>query len=775
MPNYRPSHPPQRPSLFYATICGALAIPGLAQAQEAGVSQLAPVKIQGAVPTFKPDTVQSTKFQAPLVDTPQTINIVPSEVLKQQNAQSLQDVLSNVPGVTFSSGEGGAGWGDMFTIRGFSAEQSITVDGVRDSALSTRTDIFNLEQAEVFKGTGSIESGVAAIGGSVNLVSKAPKLDNFYDFNLGVGTDSYRRATADLNHQLGETSAFRLNIMGHGNDVAGRGPTDYKRWGVAPSISWGLGTPTRITASYFHQKDENTPDFGVPLNRSGQRMNYIDKNYWGGISNADIEKTETNSATLRVEHDFSNKASIRNQTRWSQTKRFTYLTTGGRLLNAPGANEQGQLIPKKNGWDNNSNYWGYDTKGNETYPTGYWAVPRLQGNTNSYKGAILANQTDLSLDFNTGRVRHQLVTGLELYEESYRKDPYSHRVPDFGKDNKRAIDVRNPNTHYNGSWATQSSTDESGAKVTNMGVYIYDQISLNKNWEIAAGLRYDQYRVNWYDEFGNREPFEQKNGVWGGRLGIVYKPVEYGSVYLSYSQASQPSVSDAASRSGGQGNAHIDDYSPGQAKTWELGSKWDLLGDRLSVTGALFQIERSNPSDENPDDPGGAPIQSRAKERVRGLELGLAGSITRNWSAYGGVTMLDSKILQHADPLQEGGKMKNVPDMTFNFWTNYAFNHQWDAGVGAQYIGKRRFYEGNTTQNRAPGGSHPANAATPSYWLFNAAVGYNVNKNISLRLNVNNIFDTFYLARATSSSDGFQLYGVPGAGRTVTLNAEARF
>src|SRR5690606_18569706 len=145
----------------------------------------------------------------------------PKDVLEQQGAQSLQDVLRNVPGITFSSGEGGAGWGDMFTIRGFSAEQSITVDGVRDSQLTTRTDIFNLEQAEVYKGTGSVESGVAAIGGSVNLVSKTPQLDNFYHFTGGLGTDRYRRVTADINQQIGENMAFRLNAMYHKNDVAG--------------------------------------------------------------------------------------------------------------------------------------------------------------------------------------------------------------------------------------------------------------------------------------------------------------------------------------------------------------------------------------------------------------------------------------------------------------------------------------------------------------------------------------------------------------------------
>lgn len=764
MPDNHPTRAPNCPSLFYMAICSALIVPTVANAQDSGVSQLAPVKVQGAGPTFQPDAVQSTKFQAPLLDTPQTINIVPSEVLKQQSAQSLQDVLSNVPGITFSSGEGGAGWGDMFTIRGFSAEQSVTVDGVRDSALTSRNDIFNMEQAEVFKGTGSIESGVASIGGSVNMVSKTPKLDNFYDFTVGLGTDRYRRTTADLNHQIGATSAFRLNAMVHENDVSGRGPTDFKRFGIAPSFSWGLGTPTRVTASYFYQKDNNTPDFGVPINRDGHRMKYIGKDYWGGLSNADVEKTETNSAMLRVEHDFNEKFSIRNQTKWSETKRFTYLTSGGRLLDVPAGSSAGAIVTTPT-----NDFWGYDGQGNEVYPSGYLAAPRLN-NVNSYKGTVVANQTDLNFDFNTGSVRHQMVTGLEVYEESYRKDPYSHNVPDFN--GKRVIDVRSPDTHYAGPWKTHTETDESGAKITNWGLYAYDQITLNKNWEIAAGLRYDRFRVKWYEKDGSQGAKQQKDGVWSGRLGVVYKPVEYGSIYASYSQATQPSVAAAASRSGS--NANQADNKPGKATTLELGTKWDLLDEKVSLTGAVFQITRSNPTDT---DELGVTTQSTAKERVRGFELGLAGQITPQWSAHGGFTMMDSEVLEFAeDPLQEGGKMKNVPNMTFNLWTNYAINPQWDAGVGAQYVGKRRFYAGNTTDGERTGKiRYSADVYTPAYWLFNAAVGYKVNKNLSLRLNVNNIFDQFYLARATSSSDGFQLYGVPGAGRTVILNAEARF
>ena len=759
--------PANRAGPLHAALCGALLAPGLGMAQESsGVAELSPVQVTGSAPAFKADHVQSVKFQAPMVDTPQTISIVPAEVLEQQGAQSLQDVLRNVPGITFSSGEGGAGWGDMFTIRGFSAEQSITVDGVRDSQLSTRTDIFNMEQAEVYKGTGSIESGVAAVGGSVNLVSKAPRLGSFYRVNGGIGTDQYRRATVDINHQLSDTAAFRLNAMQHHNRVAGRGPAEFERWGFAPSLSFGLGTDTRATLSYFHQKDTNIPDFGVPVGRDGERMQYISRDYWGGLKNADTEETEVDAFDLNLEHDFNDKVSVRNHSRWSQTKRFTHLTTGGRLLNAPGVTHQGQIIPNPG----NSNYWGYDNDGNEVYPSGHWAAARLFGNVNSYRGKIFANQTDLNLDFQTGAIRHQMVTGLEYYQESYRKDPYTRWLPDLASNRRWAIDARDPLTQYDGPWAMKTGTDSSGAEVTNWGVYAYDQIILAPKWELAAGLRHDRYKVKWYDANGQVQPYSQSDGIWSGRLGLVHKPAENGSVYLSYSRASQPSASAAASRSGGGGDASVSSYSPGVASTWELGTKWELFDQRLLATAALFQVERSNPSDT---DDLGNPTQRAAKERVRGLELGLAGSFTPRWSAYAGMAFMRSKILEDAaDPLQEGGKMKNVPDMTVNLWTTYAFTPEFSGSLGGQYVGKRRFREGNTV---AAKGGHSADVDAPSYWIANAALAYQAHKHLNLRLNVNNLFDTFYYQQVSSSSDGFQLFGVPGAGRSVILSAEASF
>lgn len=759
-----------------AALCTLLAgtSSALAQAPQSSITELTAVRVQGEATPYKPEAVQSPKFVAPLLDTPQTVNVVPAEVLREQNVQTLQQILTNVPGITFSSGEGGAGWGDMFTIRGFSAEQSITYDGVRNSALTTRTDTFNIEQVEVFKGTGSIESGVAAVGGSVNVVEKAPQLDTFYRGTVGLGTADYRRVTADLNQQLGETSAIRLNAMAHRNDVAGRNDVNLRRWGVAPSLSFGLNTPTRVTVKLYHQKDENVPDFGVPVARGtgGERQRGISRDYWGGLAGVDTEETTTDSASLLVEHDISDRTRLRNQTRWERTQRFTYITTGGRLLNAPAGTQPGDIVNGVNAND----YWGYSRGGALTYPSGYIALPRLQGNMNSYEGRILANQTDLNLSFATGSWQHSLAAGVELYRESYRKSPYSRWVPDIT--GRRAIDVRNPDTNYVGPWHEVTNNDRSGSEVSNIAAYVYDSIALSQRWEVAGGLRVDRFRVKWFDAAGDQESYRQSDTVWSGRLGVVYKPVDYGSIYLSYSQASQPSAAAAASRSGGGGSANVADYSPGRASTWELGTKWDLLQDRLAVTGALFQVEQTNPSDADPNNPLGPPIQYAGKERVRGVELGLAGNLTSRWMAYAGMTVLRSEILtDESDPTQEGGKMKNVPNATFNLWTTYAFTPQFNASLGLQYVGKRRFRAGNTVAARAPINSGPVSAdeSMPAYWVTNLAFGYRVNPSLNLRLNVDNVFDKFYYAAGTSSSDGFQLYGVPGAGRTFMLTAELAY
>jgi len=772
------SFSPPRGAFALKTLGIALGAAASAQAQPADTAvQLAPVTVQGDAPPYKADRVQSGKFTEPLLDTPQSITVVPRAVLEEQQAQSLQDVLRNVPGITFSSGEGNLGWGDMFTIRGFSAEQSITVDGIRDAGLSSRTDIFNLEQAEVFKGTGSIESGVSAVGGSVNLASKEARLGSFYKASGGLGTDHYRRITADLNQELTDSSALRINLMRHHNGVAERDVTEFDRSGIAASLAMGLGTPTRVTFNYLHQEDNNIPDGGVPIQRGtgGQRMPNVARNAWYGDPSLYTEQTRTDQATLKVEHDFNKGVRLSNISRWQQTDRIGVLSPA--RFNSTSRTSYGYVGagPLVTSADGIASYSGYTAQGN---PSPY---AQLRGNDfgTSKRYTILANQSNLNLDFKTGGIKHQVVTGIEFYQETYGDHERTIKAPSTNP----TIDLRNTGGVDMGGVDTVKGNSGNEARVFNTGLYVADTLTLTPQWLVQGALRYDRYRVTQVSgSAGNHTTNRIEDGAWSGRVGLTYKPVEQASLYAAYSQAAQPSALGASTNNNIYGATGGDTYKPAVSKTWELGAKWDTAGGDLSLTSALFRTELSD-SWEYGDDATDV-VRALPAKRVDGIELGLSGNITPRWSAFAGVSAMKSRITKGAN---SGEEAKNVPDLTFNLWTTYAATDRLSLSYGAQYVGKRRYtdnkYVGGKNNNSAtvsgPSGTHPIwvrdDEKAPSYWLHSVAARYRVDKALTVGMNVENLFNKFYYSRVGASLDGFQLYGVPGAGRTVTFTAELSF
>ena len=208
--------------------------------------------------------LESPRYTAPLLETPQTVTVVSAELVEQQNLLGLRDILSTLPGITFGAGEGGGGYGDSINLRGYSANNDISVDGVRDSAQYTRTDPFNLDQLELTNGANSVYGGAGALGGSINLVTKRPQGRDSTTITGAIGTDEYVRLTVDSDMLLGDSVGVRINAMAHNNDVPGRDVETYQRWGVAPSITLGLNTNTRVTLAYVHQEDDNIPQYGVP-------------------------------------------------------------------------------------------------------------------------------------------------------------------------------------------------------------------------------------------------------------------------------------------------------------------------------------------------------------------------------------------------------------------------------------------------------------------------------------------------------------------------------
>ncbi|MBN3851890.1 TonB-dependent siderophore receptor [Paraburkholderia sp. Ac-20340] len=737
------------------------------------------VVVSGKSSAYQTQFVQSDLFTAPILDMAQSVAIVPKRVLDEQQAQSLQDILKNVPGITFTSGEGNLGWGDMFTIRGFSGEQSITIDGMRDAGLANRSDTFDVERVEVFKGTGTIESGVAAPGGSVNLVTKEAHLGDAYHLSTTLGSARYRRVTADLDKQIGETSALRLNLMRHTQDVDGRAIVHDDRWGVAGSLAMGLGTPTTVTLDYLHQQDNNVPDTGVPIERGtgGQRMPGVPSNGWYGDPDLYKDHSTTDRASIRIEHEFSDNLRISNFTRWEQTDRTTVLaparfnSTSGTSYGYVGT---GSLVTSASGV---LSYSGYAADPNLSS----LAVLRGSNYGTSKRYDIVANETNVNASFDTGGVHHDLVVGAEFYHERYGDLPRSVMAPSTNP----VMDLTNAYGTSMSGVSTMEGTTGDYAAVSDGGVYVRDTVTLTPKWILEGAARYDRFSVKQVSGAANAHSVARSNdGAFSGRIGVTYKPLPFGSIYASYSRASQPSAVGASTNNViyGDTSSASATLKPAVAQTWEVGSKWDLLERRLSLTGALFRTELSDSWDYG--DTTSSVVRALPPKRVDGIELGVSGNITDKWSAFAGVAAMRGRITKGANA---GQRPANVPNATFNMWTTYEVTPKFSVSYGVQYVGTRRYtdneYVGGQSNNSSTvsgaSGTHPTYVydaeKAPAFWLHSLAAHYTVSKNLSLSLNVQNLFNKFYYSAIGASLDGFQLYGVPGAGRTVLLSADVRF
>ena len=379
----------------------ALAAPAIAHADDAGapardVTELDGLEVQGD----RVERASSPKYTAPLLDTPQTITVVTREVMDQQGLIGLRDILSTLPGITFGAGEGGGGYGDSVNLRGFSASNDITFDGIRDSAQYTRSDNFNLESIELVNGANSAYSGAGSIGGTINLVNKVARQGDQTTVTLGAGSDSFGRATVDSNFDLGDGQALRVNAMAHRNDVPDRDVEEYERWGIAPSLAIGLGTDTRLSVSYLHQQDDNIPEYGVPYFAAyGGLLPGVDRESYFGYRNMDTQQVEVDMLTGIFEHDFNEAISIRNLARVQRVDQYTVVnpTQGTWCLDAGVNPATGEAC----------------TSPGTYQPSG----PR--GTTRDTRNGLAYNQTDLTSRFDTGSVGHSLVAGLSLLHETY--------------------------------------------------------------------------------------------------------------------------------------------------------------------------------------------------------------------------------------------------------------------------------------------------------------------------------------------------------------------
>lgn len=667
--------------------------------------------------TFKVDEMSSPKFTAPLRETPKSITIINEALIKERGATSLTDVLRTTPGITLGAGEGGTPLGDRPFIRGFEASTDIQIDGVRDLGRMSH-EAFNVESVEIVKGPGSSYSGRGSTGGTINLVSKAAKMDDSIAGTVTMGTDQLWRSTIDINQYLPEQDlALRLNAMKHEADTPGRDDVEVKRWGIAPTITWGLQGPTRVTASYYHLETDDIPDQGHPVSLITNKPVDVDRDNFYGLVDRDFRKTSADLATLILEHDFSEELKVRNTLRGGRSMQNYVMS---RPVFANVGQEQSGLV-------------------------GRGFRPRNVVNTS------LINQTDLFGTFHTGNIKHSYATGLELSRETITdKDKHAGN-------NGRPADLENPNPH-DGGWTLLPGTGLVTSKYQTevKSLYAFDTLGLHEQWDLNLGLRYDDYDVK------NRVAggAESSSELWNYQVGVVFKPMPNGSIYLSYGTSSNPSGENTQSggadgAGAGNLNGNKANLDPEKARSLELGTKWDVFNEQLSLTAAVFRTEKTN---ARVTDPLTGLVALDGDQTVTGIELQATGRITDAWAIWAGYTYLDAEVVKSGgDRSNDGNQSKFIAPNSFSLWSSYDLNDRWRVGAGANYMDERYMNDANTI-------------TVDDYWRYDAMVGYKVNKNLDLQLNVLNLTDeTIYDASHVG------LFATVAPGRSAELTASFTF
>ena len=701
---------------------------------------------------FKAERASSAKYTEKLVDTAQTLTVIKKELIEQQGATTLTEALRNTPGVgAFFLGENGnTTTGDSVYMRGFDASNSIYVDGVRDVGSISR-DTFNIEQIDVLKGPAGTDNGRSSPTGSINLVSKQPMLENAYQGSLTVGSGKQRRGTADINTVINaETgTAFRLNLLDQDSENAGRDVIKNKRWGVAPSVAFGLNGPTRVYLNYFHVKQDNIPDGGVPttglpgytappssatnnVSAIGSAPMVDPENFYGTA--LDHDNVKADMATVRVEHDFAGGAKLINTSRYGRTTQ-DYMLTSFMMTNA--------------------------NLGNITNPDrNAWTLRRSTPTFKDQQNEILTNQTTLTGSFETGAVKHTVVGGFEITNE--KQTNYSSALT-----NGTLLPVANfyhPNANdvLNVTYARTGA--QTRGEINTQSAYVFDTIKIGDQWIFNGGVRLDHYNLDYTSIAATTNiatALTNSDNLWTGKLSALYKPTEYSSVYAMVGSSKSPPGGTSFSLSASANSAANPKFDPQETTNYELGTKWDLLDKKLSLTAAVFRTEVKNEIETDPTN--AALIYQNGKKRVQGIELGVTGEIARSWLLSAGYTRQSTSVETGRTITASGeNQLTYTPKQAFTAWTSYTLPFGLQIGGGARFSDKLA---------RGTDGAVGTPQYADSYWVFDAMAAYPVSKNIDLRLNVYNLGDKEFVQAINKS--GYRY--TPGTPRSASLTANFKF
>ena len=461
---------------------------------------------------YRRDAQPVARLPTTVGETPQSITVVPRELIQERAATTVREALRNVTGISLAAGEGGFS-GDNLTLRGFSARGDFFIDGIRDLGQYTR-DPFYLKSIEVLKGPASVAFGRGSTGGVINQTTRLPRPGVFGEAWVSGYSPNGARATGDVNLSAGDV-AVRMQAMASRINAAGRDHVHQERWGIAPSITWGINGPTQLTVAYLHQKEDNVPDYGVPyiLGKPAR----VPRHTFYGVDGQDRETTETNVLTVRAQHRFDERLMLRNTFRWGNYDRDINAT-------APRINATTTL----------------GTPYTPTTPLDLVLVrrePQVRTGFNS----ILVNQTEALVNVSTGPLRHNILTGIEVGRESSEAVRYAFPVNANGRPNTLLL---TPN-YYLTSPVIRNVASDIRTVATTFAAYAVDQIKIGEQFELLLGLRWDSFDADYVNRTATnpaQRNFSRLDTAFSWRTALVYKPIPSVRTYFAYGTSFNPSA-----------------------------------------------------------------------------------------------------------------------------------------------------------------------------------------------------------------------------------------
>ena len=567
---------------------------------------------------FVPNAPSTLRTDVDIRDTPSSIQVIPQQVIRDQAATNVRDIVRNASGVNYANSQSGRD--EEFTIRGFNAETFR--NGFRDDffARLTETELANIDRVEVLKGPAALLFGRAEPAGIINFVTKQPLREPFYELAFTMGSFDFTRPTLDFSGPLTADGslAYRLNAA---YESAGsfRDGVNTERFFIAPTLSWEISDDTELTLEFSYLNDTRPRDDGLVVLSDDEVADISFDTFLGDPSaRTDFEETRTE---LYLDHRFNDNLSLRSLLRY---------TTGsevGPIIGISGSSEDDRNFP----------------------------VDRLEDNL-SAKSFIIQN--DLIAEFNTGAVEHELLFGFEY--------AYQFRETDFRRISGETVDIFNPTTDF--TFDESSPFDIIFEQERNsFGIYLRDQIAILDNLQLVIGGRFDTF--NEESEF-NGGISEINADAFSPRIGIVYRPVEPVSLYASHTRSFTPN---------GGSDADGEPFDPERGTGFEVGVKAEIIPNRLFSTLALYNTTLTNVTTSDPDNPEFS-IQT-GEQRSRGIEVDIQGQILPGWNIFAGYAYTDAEVTEDND-ISVGNRLVNVPEHNLNLWTRYTIQEGDLAGLG---------------------------------------------------------------------------------------------